>query len=29
MSKYYVYKYVANNEIVYIGQSTDLRSRIR
>lgn len=26
--KYYIYKYIVNNEIVYIGQSTNLKRRI-
>lgn len=29
MNKYYVYKYIVNNEIVYIGKSTDLKNRIK
>lgn len=28
MNQYYIYKYVLNNEIIYIGQSTDLIHRI-
>ena len=29
MNKYYIYKYVANDEIVYIGQSSNLENRIK
>lgn len=28
MSKYYIYKYVANDQIIYVGQSTNLVQRI-
>lgn len=29
MNKYYIYKYVINNEIVYIGQTANLENRIK